>query len=81
MDIQYPTMYNWNKLLSEEELEQLLPWAERNDTLVFRGSTTGGHYNPHPTHEYHAEDYSKYASLVPVMTLHTLQNSQVGFRV
>ena len=73
MDIQYPTMYNWNGLLSEEELEQLLPWAERNDTLLFRGATTGGHYNPNPTHRYRSEDYSKYVSLVPVMSLHTLQ--------
>ena len=74
MDIQYLIMYNWNGLLSEEELEQLLPWAERNDTLVFRGATTGGHHNANPTHEYKAEDYSKYVSLVPVMSLHMLQS-------
>lgn len=44
-DITFPTHYNLDQLLSEEELGTLPPWEERKDTLFFRGSTTGGHYN------------------------------------
>ena len=40
-DITFPTYYGWDSLLSQEQQKQLLPWDEREDTLFFRGSTTG----------------------------------------
>jgi len=40
-DITFPTHYNLDKLLSEEEQEQLRPWEDRKDILFFRGSSTG----------------------------------------
>jgi hypothetical protein len=40
-DITFPTHYNQDQLLSEEDLGKLPPWEERKDTLFFRGSTTG----------------------------------------
>jgi len=44
-DRQYPSLYNWDGLLNKHDLEELLPWEERTGTLIFRGASTGGHYN------------------------------------
>ncbi len=40
-DITFPTYYGIDSLLSEEQQKQLIPWEERQNTLFFRGSTTG----------------------------------------
>jgi len=59
MDIQYPTLYNWNGLLSMEDRQKLLPWKERKETLIFRGATTGGHYSSNPGGDYRTSDYEQ----------------------
>jgi len=37
----------------------LLPWEERNGTLVFRGASTGGHYNVRFGDEYQAIEFAR----------------------
>lgn len=40
-DITFPTHFNWQTTMSENEKNGLLPWKSRSNVLFFRGSTTG----------------------------------------
>ncbi len=40
-DITYPTLYGLDNLLTDAQEREIPPWHARNDTLFFRGATTG----------------------------------------
>jgi hypothetical protein len=40
-DITNPTLYGLDNLLTDVQEREIPPWHERNDTLFFRGATTG----------------------------------------
>ena len=40
-DLTYPTLYGLDNLLTPAQEREMPPWRERNDTLFFRGATSG----------------------------------------
>ena len=40
-DLTYPTLYGLDNLLTPAQEQEVPPWRERNDTLFFRGATSG----------------------------------------
>ena len=40
-DLTYPTLYGLDNLLTPAQEREVPPWRERNDTLFFRGATSG----------------------------------------